>query len=184
MTTKTPKPKKPPVVYPPLPIGAVLLALDVSSSATGIAVGEIEASGVKIHSFGVARPPSSWSFDRKVGFMADEIDRLIAFHKVSHVVFEWQDHRSGSMRVQGLAVLGQAQGALWNHLKDFKVDRVPVREATKLRGRNVKKQTRCEWVKTQVTEYAAKVAAQPNWDKGSDASDALFLLLFRAKQGV
>lgn len=179
MPTKTKKPKKP-TAYAPLPSQAVLMALDVSSSATGIAIGEMGHEGLVVHSFGVARPPSGWPFDRKVDFMSAEIDRLIALYRVSHVAIEWQDHRSTSSRVQGLAVLGQAQGCVWSRLCNrMPVDRVNVRDATKLHGRNVKKQTRCDYIKATIPAYAERVASDPKFDGGLDASDALCLLIYR-----
>lgn len=184
MATKTKAdPKKKPTSYAPLPCGTVLMALDVSSSATGIAIGEIGHEGLIVHSFGVAKPPSGWPFDRKVDFMSAEIDRLIALYRVSHVAMEFQDHRSTSMRVQGLAVLGQAQGAVWSRLCNrMPVDRVNVRDATKLHGRNVKKQTRCEHIKAMVPAYAERLAADPKFDPGMDSSDAIFLLILRLNQ--
>lgn len=180
MKTKT---KKQPPAYVSLPCGTILMALDVSSSATGIAVGEIESTGLVVHSFGVARPPSSWSFDRKIDFMMEEIERTAALYWVNRIAIEWQDHRSTMRRVQGLAVLGQAQGAIWSRLRDrVPIDRIPVRDATKLNGKNTKKEKRCEYVKTMVPAYAKKVASEPKFDAGLDASDALCLLMFRINQ--
>lgn len=179
MKTK-PKPKKKPVVLAPLPIGTILLSLDVSSSAMGWAVGKRTKDGVEVLGFGVEKPPAGWDFQRRVFRMMTTADWLIDEYGVHRSCCEWQDHRSTSMRVQGLAVLGQAQGAVWNHLiSKMEVDRVPVRDATKLNGKNVKKETRREYVKSVIPAYAAELEANPKFDPGADASDACCLLLYR-----
>lgn len=176
------KPKKSPT-YDRLPYGTNILALDVSSRVTGWAVGKFaECQTLEVREFGCMKPPSGWEFGKRIGKMLDGIDSVVRNYQVTRVAMEWQDHRSGSMRVQGLAVLGQSQGAVWKHLSAFPVDRIPVRDATKLNGRNAKKETRREWIKAQVPEYAER-SKDPKYDLGSDASDALFLLIWRAKQG-
>lgn len=180
MATVKPKPKKKPAPLPPIATGTVLLSLDVSSSACGWCVGRKTEAGVEILDFGVIRPPSGWDFARKVGAMTTEINRLCKDWRYGRVVMEFQSHKHTGLHVQGLAVLGQAQGAVWQNFQPhMAVDRVTEREWTKLNGKNARKDVRCEHVKAVVPVYAARVAENPKFDKGLDASDAIGLLLYR-----
>lgn len=173
------KRKKPPIYK--LRPGSRLLALDVSSSAMGWAVVEKADNGNhKAIDFDVVKPPSSWDFKRKLFHMMTVTNHIIDEHKITNICMEWQDHRSTMKRVQGLAVLGQAQGALWNHLvAKMEVDLINVREATKLNGKNAKKEKRRDYVKLRVPDYAKQADENPRYDRGLDASDALFLALWR-----
>lgn len=172
--------RKTPPVYN-LCDGSRLLALDVSSSAMGWAVVEKAKNGEhKPIDFDVVKPPSTWDFKRKLFHMMTATNIILEEYEVTNICMEWQDHRSTMKRVQGLAVLGQAQGALWNHLvAKMEVELINVRDATKLNGKNAKKEKRRDYVRMRVPDYAKQVDANPRYDRGLDASDALFLALWR-----
>jgi Holliday junction resolvasome RuvABC endonuclease subunit len=182
---KTASRKKPHPAYAPLPRDSVLLALDVSSSAMGWAVGETTGDGgVSVLGFDVDRPPSGWDFQRRVMRMMTTVNWIIGEFGVTWVAMEFQSHKTTGKRVQGLAVLGQAQGAVWNHILATRtVDRISERDWVRLNGRNAKKETRCEYVKAVVPAYAARLEENPKFDVGMDAADALGILIWRAKQG-
>jgi hypothetical protein len=63
-----------------------------------------------------------------------------------------------------------------------KVETVTEREWTRRNGKNQKKEARAEYVKQVVPDYAARVAEDPRFDPGLDASDAIGLILWRAGQ--
>lgn len=178
MKTKTRKKTTP--IYNLRP-GSVLLALDVSSSAMGWAVvRKSKAGDHQVIDYGVEKPPSGWCFKDKLFRMMTMTNHIVEEYEVTNICMEWQDHRTTMKRVQGLAVLGQAQGALWNHLvTKMEVDLINVRECTRIGGKNAKKEKRCEYVKARVPGYAAEVESNPRFDRGMDASDALFLAYWR-----
>lgn len=178
------KPKKPPRVYPPLPPGAVLLALDVSSSATGWAVARIgDDRSATILDFGVIKAPSGKTSIERTDRMSMGIACLVKKHDPVEICMEFQDHKNTGRRVQGLAVLGQAQGSIRTYLAmTHRVTTVSERESTKVNGKNVKKEIRAEYVKQVVPAYAEAVAANPRFDPGHDGADALNLILFRTNQ--
>lgn len=178
------KPKKPPRTFAPLPCGAVLLALDVSSSVTGWAVGRIRDGEIpEILDFGVIKPPSSWDSVRRTDCMILKISKILEDHQVSHVCCEWQSHKHTGRRVQGLATLGQAQGAIRASLAmTHRVETISEREWVRVKGRCLKKEARAEHVRQTVPSYAARVAEDPKFDPGLDCADSLGILLWRASQ--
>lgn len=178
--------RKPVPIYTLRP-GTVVVALDVSSSAMGWAVGKIvRGSTPVILDFGVVRPPSGWDFQRKVFNMMTAFNHVVEEYDASNVCMEWQSHKTTFKRVQGLAVLGQAQGAVWGHavVKCRVVDRISEREWTRIGGRNASKEDRCAIVKATVPAYAARLKANPKFDPGMDAADAIGLLIYRASVGL
>jgi Holliday junction resolvasome RuvABC endonuclease subunit len=184
MKTKAKKPKKKPT-YAALPCGTVLMALDVSSSVTGWAVGLIaENRRVEHVEFGLLKPTQSWPSTRRIDWMREEVLRLIMDHEPTAGCLEWQSHKRTHVSVQGLAVLGQSQGILFAAMSDYiPTDRVSEREWTKTNGRNISKASRCEYVKAVVPEYRRRTEDDPGFDIGKDAADALGLLLWRANVG-
>jgi Holliday junction resolvasome RuvABC endonuclease subunit len=161
-----------------------LLSLDVSSTACGWAVGRIESdASPTILDFGVIKPTASWDSTRRTDWMSMKIASLVQKHDVAAVVMEFQSHCHTGKRVQGLAVLGQAQGAVRAYLAmTHKVETVTEREWTRRNGKNQKKEARAEYVKQVVPDYAARAAEDPRFDPGLDASDAIGLILWRAGQ--
>jgi Holliday junction resolvasome RuvABC endonuclease subunit len=183
MATVKAKPKKKSIVLDVLPPGAVVLSLDVSSSACGWAIGRKTEGGVEVLDFGVVRPPSGWDFARKIKAMTDAINGLCKDWRYGRVVMEFQSHKNTGKHVQGLAVLGQAQGAVWQNFQPhMAVERISERTWTKINGKNARKDVRCEHVKAVVPAYAERLAANPKFDPGKDAADAVGLLLWRASQ--
>lgn len=178
------KPRKTAPPYPPLPPGSVLLALDVSSSACGWAVGKVEENrGMDVMDFGVIRPPSSRTSIERTDLMCMGIACIVKKHDPTEICMEFQGHQSTGKRIQGLAVLGQAQGAIRVYLAmTHRLTTVNERVWTKLDGRNARKEVRAEHVKQAVPAYAAAVAANPKFDPGLDVADALGILRWRVNQ--
>lgn len=165
----------------PLPPGAVLLSLDVSSSAIGWAI----FAGTKFHAGGIIAAPSGWDSTRRIRTNTDDVIGLIEGYRVSHIALEWQGpYRAARGRnINGLAVLGQAQGHLlgsiqarWIHLP---VDLIGERIWTRINGWPARKEARAERVKLLVPEYRAAVEKDPGIDKGLDISDAIGIALWR-----
>lgn len=178
--TKCPRKPKKPIVYPPLPHGAVVLSLDVSSSVTGWAIGEAgKMLPGNIIDFGLIKPPSGWDSIRRADFMLVKLAAIVHRFQPDEVVMEWQSHKATGMRVQGLSTLGQAQGAIRSYLATtHRVVAISERAWTKIGGRNAKKEARSEVVKVSVPSYAEK-ASDPKFDPGLDIADAIGLLLYR-----
>lgn len=162
------------------PRGSTLMALDVSSSATGYAVADVCDFGVRVIDFGVIKPPSSWPSLRRIDWMRAVAAGIAGETGVSRVCMEWQSHKTTGRRVQGLAVLGQAQGVFYAHFSArYRVDMVSERDWTRIGGRNVRKDARTARIKELVPEYA-RLAADPKYDPGMDAADALGILFWAA----
>lgn len=181
MTAKT---IKKPTEYAPLPCGAVLLALDVSSSVTGWSTGRIREDGhADVLDFGIIKPPSGRTSAERSDLMCMRLACIIKQFGATNIVMEFQSYMNSGKRVQGLAVLGQAQGAVRAYLSlTHRVDLVTEREWTKVGGKNARKEARAEHVKRLVPAYAAKVDENPKFDVGLDASDALGILLWRTNR--
>ena len=174
------------LAFTPLRAGQRFITLDVSSSATGWAVGYTwESGGLFIADFGVIRPPSGWDYERKMNRFTDELSGKIFDFDVKRMAMEWQSHMNTGRHVQGLPVLGQAQGAVWQYFRTrHDIVRVSERTWTKIGGRNAKKEVRQLVVKQRCPTYAQCCADDPKFDKGMDASDALGLAFWWFDQGV
>lgn len=177
-TTRT-KTRKAAIALPPLPADAVLLALDVSSSAIGWCVyraGKFGAAGL------IAAPMSRPSTER-IDLNTAEVGGLAEDYGITRVVMEWQSSlRAARCRnANGLAVLGQAQGAAYWELRrrGLAVDRVSEREWTRVNGWNVSKDKRAERVKLLCPEYRWAIEKSPGCDPGMDMADAIGLAIFR-----
>lgn len=187
-----PKKKKAAPTYDRIPDGQRIIALDVSSSAAGWAVGESVNGKIAIHRFGRIKPPSKWESSRRIQRITDDVCGLCERYDEEllskslgtlRVVMEWQSHMraAGARSINGLATLGQAQGSVWRRLddKEFPIDHVSEREWTKDKGWPVKKEIRAEKIRMLVPDYAQYVKSDQSLDSGLDVSDALGILIWR-----
>jgi Holliday junction resolvasome RuvABC endonuclease subunit len=165
----------------PLPAGAVLLALDVSSTAIGWSVFQ---SGI-FAAAGLVKNPASWPSPRRIRANAAEVLEMILDGHVSHVAMEWQSplRHARARNVNGLAVLGQAQGyllaAVEREFRHIEVDLVSERDWTRVDGWNASKARRAERVKLLVPAYGDAISRDPDLDKGLDIADSIGLGLWR-----
>lgn len=165
--------------FAPLPPGALVMGLDVSSTAAGWAFVRNNRD-CSLVAFGVARPKRSLLGPARI----DEICRLVTAVVISDdstnvAVMEWSSghQRRGQARMNGLAILGQAQGAVRERLRRL-VDVETIDEKTWTRS--VPKPKRAETVRAIYPDYAAWAAAGN--DPGLDAADAIGLCLWRLTQ--
>jgi Holliday junction resolvasome RuvABC endonuclease subunit len=155
-----------------------LLCLDVSSSCTGWAA--FHAAGPhheRPYSFDRIRPlaklPSVQRIDRQVA----KLREIVRMCEPALVVMEWSSGKTHGRiaRASGLAVLGQAQGAVRQLLADLNVPVVTVPENEWTKGSPKRK--RAENVRFLVPNYRIED------DPGFDIADAIGLgLYYKAKQ--
>jgi Holliday junction resolvasome RuvABC endonuclease subunit len=184
---KKPAKPKPPPTYRRIQDGEYLLALDVSSSACGAAIISAMGKTITSHGLWLIKPPSSWKDSkRRIDYIVDGVDQLIQFIN-NGVVMEWQSHlrAAGCRNANGLAVLGQAQGRVYQHLveREQMVDLVSEREWTKINGWNQRKEQRAHGVSMVFPEYRAACKEDDSFDPGLDIADALGIGLWRLAQG-
>lgn len=165
----------------PLPPGAVLIAFDASSTAIGWA----SFRGAEFAAAGLIRHPASWPSERRIRANTAEAMEVILDRGVTHAALEWQSslRHARARNVNGLAVLGQAQGyllaAIEREFRQVKVDLVGERIWTRVQGWNIPKAKRAERVKLLVPEYRDAMQRNPDIDKGLDICDAIGIGLFR-----
>ncbi len=190
-TKRKPKPKPAPS-WPRIDDGDRVIALDVSSTAAGWAIGQSLNGKITIEKFGLVKPPSHWKSARRIakitediGLLCEDYDQNLILNSQEslRVVMEWQSHMraAGARSINGLATLGQAQGSAWWNLRnlEFMVDHVSEREWTKERHWPVSKVNRAAKIRMLVPEYAQYVKDDPSLDSGLDIADALGILIWR-----
>ena len=175
---------KKPILLDRIPENQRVVALDVSSTVTGWATVK-RAKGVNIvEDFGAIRPPKHWEADRRISYMVDHLHERAVTRQTPpiRVVMEWQSHMraAGARNINGLAVLGKAQGCIYQHLADLgvHVDRVSEREWT----HSWKKERRAELIRLLCVEYRKAVETDPGLDTGLDIADAIGIGYWRLDQ--
>lgn len=164
---------------PWLPDGTRLLALDVSSTAMGWALWTRQGVAAHLERSGLCRPKKAGSVSRifEIGAAACA---LIPRTRPTVCLFEWSaGHVHGGIkrRMDGLAILGQAQGYVLAvvYRGGNPIELVPEAEWT---GGTPKKK-RAELVRLEHPDYAARAALDP----GMDEADAIGLGRWRMSQG-
>lgn len=158
-----------------VPVAMPLLSLDVSSTAAGYAI--FGTGPDDLGAFGVIKPRGRWDAVSRIKLIVDAVTTVLTTHHPASVVMEWNAGKAGlwtatgGRKVSGLAVLGQAQGAVWQAIRErgYAVETVTEDEWTK----RVKKETRAEAIASQFTEY--RDYCSEGRDSGFDAADAIGL---------
>lgn len=186
-----PKRKKPTksVGYDWIPDNYRVVALDVSSTVIGWAICHRDPDGLLIDdSWGAIRAKKHWDSSRRIQWMIQKLhdDEVVTPQTPPlRVVMEWQSHmRAAGPSVQGLAILGKAQGAVWQHLVELglQVDHVSEREWTKINGKPAKKEVRAARVYGMCPDYKYGVLNNDNLDPGLDIADAIGIGFWRLLQ--
>lgn len=149
----------------------VLLSLDVSSSCTGWALVRGPAAARPAR-FGLIR--SSAESIERIDAMTAGVVELLDQLRPDYVVLEWSSgkvHRRLG-RIHGLAVLGQAQGAVRERVRMVWGEPDLVNESEWTGGRN--KENRAKYLIATCPEYSQAAADDP----GRDAADAVGLGLW------
>jgi Holliday junction resolvasome RuvABC endonuclease subunit len=158
-----------------IPVAVPLLSLDVSSTASGYAIFGNGAND--LGPFGVIKPRGRWEAVERIKLIVDAVVTVLTTHHPASIVMEWNAGKAGhwtatgGRKVSGLAVLGQAQGAVWQAIRErgYAVETVTEDEWTK----RVKKEERAESIASQFSEYRDYFAE--GRDSGFDAADAIGL---------
>jgi hypothetical protein len=154
-----------------VPVAVPLLSLDVSSTAAGYAV--FGTGPDDLGAFGVIKPRGRWDAVERIRLIVDAVVTVLAMHPPASVVMEFSAGKTAGRlaKASGLAVLGQAQGAVW--------------EAIRSRGYGVSTVTENEWTNRKPKPKRAEDVA--GWygeyrdyfaegrDSGFDAADAIGL---------
>lgn len=188
-----PKTKKSPAKNPEfdrIPEGLFAIGLDVSSTAAGWCVGIRDGNTTKIIDFGVVAPPKHWKAEKRMEMIVPEITQICRSrirsgngpNGIPRIVMEWQSHlrAANNRNVNGLAILGKAQGAVWWELRSrgFRVDHVSERVWTKVNGWPARKEDRAKLIRLAVPEYRNAVETDASLDSGLDIADAIGIVLY------
>ncbi len=166
------RPTKRPPTPEPRPVPSVLLTLDPASHNVGYAL----FTAGTLHRFGVLTATASWEPTRRIDTLTYQVECLVRGHKPDAVVMEWSEgFTAGRLqgRARGLAIMGQAQGAIRERLKACGAEPVAIHENTWTSGR--KKATRAKTICMLYPEYARWAK---DHDKGADSADAIGLALW------
>ncbi len=145
------------------------LALDVSSSCTGWAV--FGSRG--LHAFGAIKPSASLDSIKRIDNTVNQVLSIVQSFEPSMIVMEWTrgrlHHRATAGREPtGLAVMGQAQGAVRQAVRGLRYRVETFDESWTNRRR---KETRAAETRTQFPDYASVAEHDP----GMDVADAIAL---------
>jgi Holliday junction resolvasome RuvABC endonuclease subunit len=172
----------PQVDLPEIRPGWRIACLDISSSAAGWAILRAVGAG-EVERFGVVRPPSRWHPIGRIDAIVAGLEAELAGSCCDLCAMEWQSHKFAARQVhaQGLAVLGQAQGAVYEAMRrmGFMQPVACVGERAWTLGRP--KARRAQAVRLRCPEYARW--ADAGQDAGLDACDSIglgFFLIDRA----
>lgn len=153
-----------------------MLCLDVSSSVTGWALLRCPDGDLAAGCCGRIVPKSTATALTRIDAMVAGVVDLLRCHFASRVVMEWSAGKvyGGSAKHRsGLAVLGQAQGAVYQAIKTFRGGAPPETVLDIAWTARTRKETRAKRLAEHDPVYAAWAAAEG--DGGADAADAVGL---------
>jgi Holliday junction resolvasome RuvABC endonuclease subunit len=164
--TKTPEGAEPPNVA--VPLGGPLLCLDVSSIACGWVAFRPDGTAID---FGVIRPRAKLPSVERTDSIVRGVRDLHGHYLPALALMEWSAGLTHGRiaKARGLAVLGQAQGAVKQALVDLHCPVATVAENTWTNG--VPKYKRANRVAMIVPRY--RDFRMGGKDRGDDAADAL-----------
>lgn len=170
---------KPPTPREPIPPGSTVLALDVSSRATGLALLWRSEAGVRIRALRLVKPPAAWDEFTRVDLMTRQVVEFVeANQPIGLAILEWVDGIpwAGRKYVRSMA----------QHLDRCKSAQAHVRQALKPLVDRIETVSATEWSRRIPKEDRAKALAERHWryatfrgDKGLDVADALGIGLWR-----
>lgn len=186
MTTRKRRPK-PAFIRPTAPApGTIVLGVDASSKATGLAF--IRSATATEHaqclSLDLLKPTASWPFHSRVDWLCDQIHKRLpgyAGHVPALVVLEqtdgalWMARARASAWASSVVPLAGAQAAIRETIRRaFPLAKLETYTSTQWTQRKPKDE-RAAWLKSAVPAYRG-IAAR---DAGFDVADALGLAIWR-----
>jgi len=180
MPKRKPRRPHPPKPSPP-PEGTVLLGLDVSSRAAGVALARRGGRGLIVMDLRLIRPSTGWDAMRRIDYIADAVGAYVrSVAPIDLAVMEWTDGAAWLARKHAgswashVVTLAAAQSAV---RREVLAGVIKVETVTSTRWTDrVPKETRAERLRARFPRYAAW---PPEWDKGLDVADALGLVVWR-----
>lgn len=178
---------KPPKAYAPLPIGSRIIGLDVSTTAAGIAVMDVEAHGLAAVSLELYKPRAKLDWQERayeiqaVCLNAIADIRIRFAHESMFACIEIADGatwstKAASARTHEITKTAIAQGMVLADLIRWCPNYDMITSTKWSRGR--KKEDRAKAIALQYPAYAAMK------DPGYDVADAIGLCLWRWEQGL
>lgn len=178
---------KPPKTYAPLPIGSRVIGLDVSTTAAGIAVMDVEPHGLKVVSLELHKPLAKLDWqERAYEIQGDcfnviedvrlDFDRESRFACIEIADGATWSTKAASARTHEITKTAIAQGMVLAHLIKYFNHYDMITSTKWSRGR--KKEDRAKAIALQYPAYA-KIK-----DPGYDVADAIGLCLWRWEQGL
>ena len=149
-----------------------LLALDVSSTATGWTA-QHEPLGPR--QYGLIRPPGGWSELRRIDRIVADVAAVVETFRPALAILEWcggKHYQSVGRKMTNQSVLGAAQGAVRQAIVSAGMEVVCVKDVTWTRS--TRKQDRAGKIRLAHPDYAAWAAE--NNDGGLDVADSLGLM--------
>jgi len=171
---------KPPLVFRPIPIGAIVAGIDPSSSACGVAFlrqESYQSREPQLLGFEVIRPKMSLPVMRRIDFIVDRVAELFDKYPCHVAVIEWANlaRWHGGDRVGQMAPVLLAQSAVREAIRR-KVFWVEEYSSNTWTG-GVQKSKRAQEVRARFPDYAA--CHRQGGDPGMDGADAAGLVIWR-----
>jgi len=156
----------------PPPVGTRVLALDVSSTAAGVALVYLSDRGPVIESQGLSKPPAKWMPERRINVIVDECAGMVDEANHDLLIMEVTDGMTwgSKRRTSHLVQLAIAQGRVYEAIRGIQT---PETVSVTKWARGVPKSTRAERIKALFPEYDAA------GDPGFDVADAIGIALWR-----
>lgn len=170
----------PPKPAPP-PVGTLLVGLDVSSRAAGVALARRGERGPIVMDLRLIRPSASWDAMRRIDHIADAVGAYLrSVAPVDLAVMEWTDgvawlaRKHAGSWASHVVTLAAAQSAV---RREILAHVVKVETVTSTRWTDrVPKETRAERLRAKYPRYGVW---PKNRDPGFDVADALGLVVWR-----
>lgn len=175
---RRPHPPKP----PPPPEGAILLGLDVSSRAAGVALARRGPRGLVVLDLRLFRPPSSWDAMRRIDYLADAVEAYVrVVDPLDLALMEWTD---------GAAWMARKHAGSWaSHVVTLAAAQSAVRREVLRHAAKIETVTSTRWTNRVPKDVRAERLRDRYWtyrawplsrDPGYDVADGLGLLDWRA----
>jgi hypothetical protein len=176
----------PAFVRPELPIvGTRILGVDVSTTATGLAMVRIERGRPVADWLSLARPPAKRDYHARTDWT---IDRILADLPLiiapEIIVLEWAEGSAWKSRgrawTHNVVPMATAQGAVREALRQRYPDATIEHYSSTQWTQSAPKEQRAKWMRTLYSAYDREYAAT---DTGLDVADALGIATWRLGLG-
>lgn len=177
--TRHPRKAKPQTPRPRIQEGQKILALDVSSTAAGVAMFERRADGVALLDFDIIHPKAAWNVWQRIDYIAAKLSKILLFDLA---ILEFTD---------GAKWMSKARASSWSHsVVPLAAAQTAARAAILPNVGSVELVTSSEWTGKIPKETRALLMRNRHWrynafaskDPGYDVADAIGIGEWRLAQ--